>query len=86
MTETGDIHYHRTVTIEQGAVIETLRAERDELVQRVSELSSSLEMARDRAALNEDAANSLMTELDLYKRHVSQLTSHITRIREAFDV
>ena len=86
MTENGDVHYYRHVTNEQGSVIESLRAERDELAQRVSELSAALELARERAEASHDAAHSLMAELDHYKLQNSQLTANMARIREAFDL
>jgi predicted nucleic acid-binding Zn-ribbon protein len=86
MSESGDIHYYRTVTIEQGASLESLRAERDEMAQRISELSAALELARERADDKEDAAKSLMVELDHYKQQNARLLAHITRIREAFDL
>jgi len=80
-----DLHYHRTVAHEQGSHAEALRMERDELAQRVSELSAALELLREKVEIAEDAASSLNAELDHAKRQNMTLRAQIQRIRETFN-
>lgn len=80
-----DLHYHRTVAHEQGIHAEALRMERDELAQRVSELSAALELLREKVENAEDAASSLNAELDHAKRQNMTLRAQIQRIRETFN-
>lgn len=80
-----DLHYHRAVAHEQGIQVEALRMERDELAQRVSELSAALELLREKVEIAEDAAASLLAELDHAKRQNTTLRAQIQRIRETFD-
>jgi len=86
VTESSDdLHYHRTVAHEQGIQVEALRMERDELAQRVSELSAALELLREKVEITEDAAASLLAELNHAKRQNATLRAQIQRIRESFD-
>lgn len=81
-----DIHYYRAVSMAQEATVEALRMERDELAQRVSELSSALEIMREKCANLNDSADSLLAELEAAKRENSGLQERIVRIREMFDL
>jgi chromosome segregation ATPase len=81
-----DLYYHAAVAVEQAKAADDLRLERDELQQRVSELSAAIELWREKSENLADAAASLAAELDHYKLKAAVLQSQIQRIHEIFEI
>jgi len=79
-----DSYYHRAVASEQEYALESLRMERDEQAQRIAELSSAIELLREKQADLADAAASLNTELDHYKRENARLRAQIAQVKAMF--
>ena len=84
--QASEIQYQRAVMMSQEASNEALRMERDELAQRVSELSTAIEILREKVEHLNDSADSLMAELTASKHENAKLTERIVRIREMFDL
>lgn len=81
---TDDSYYHRAVASEHEYALESLRMERDEQAQRIAELSSAIELLREKQSDLADAAASLNTELDHYKRENARLRAQIEQVKAMF--
>lgn len=77
-----DLHYYRAVATEGSAEIQRLRAERDELILRVAELSTALEAVTEQRDNREDAASSLLAEVDGLRHQNAVLAGRIARLHE----